>query len=82
MFLHYLTLHKKLKRDIDELNQSLIDIWDRILQGIIDKAIDQCQNTAACTCEDKGMSLRTPTGSRHTTSFSRSPFRPSKTDPL
>ena len=28
-------IQKKLKRDIDELNQILIDTWDRIPQGII-----------------------------------------------
>jgi len=29
---------QKLKRDIDELKQRLVDIWNRIPQGIIDKA--------------------------------------------
>jgi len=31
------------KRDTDELKQRLIDTWDRIPQGIINEAIDQCQ---------------------------------------
>jgi len=34
---------QKLKRNIDELKQRLIDTWDCIPQGIIDEAIDQWQ---------------------------------------
>ena len=34
----YLTLYTKPKHGIDELKQRLIDTWDRIPQGVIDKA--------------------------------------------
>jgi len=36
MFL--LTFTQKPKRDIDEMKQMLIDIWDHISRGIIDEA--------------------------------------------
>jgi len=40
MFLHYLTLHKYWNATLTSWS---IDTWDRIPQGIIDKAIDQWQ---------------------------------------
>jgi len=44
----------KPKRDTDKLNQRLIDTWDRILQGIIDKAIDQWQTRLRACVKAKG----------------------------
>jgi len=42
---------QKLKRDIDELKH---DAWDRIPQGIIDKAIDQWQTRLSTCVKAKG----------------------------
>jgi len=41
-------------RDIDELNQTLIDTWYRIPQSIIDKAIDQRQTRLRACVKAKG----------------------------
>jgi len=46
MFLHYLTLHKNWNVTLTSWS---IDTWDRIPQGIINKAIDQWQ-TRLCLC--------------------------------
>jgi len=54
MFLHYLTLHTKPKRDNDELKQRLIDTRDRISQGIIDEAIDHWQTRLHACVKAKG----------------------------
>jgi len=45
---------QKLKCDIDELKQRLIDTWDRIPQGIVDKAIDQWQTRLRACVKAKG----------------------------
>jgi len=45
-----------------------IDIWDRIPQGIIDEAIDQCQTwLRACVEEAKGRHFEHLLWSSHTT---------------
>ena len=49
---------QKLKPDIDELKQRLIDTWDVFLRTSSTKPV---ANTAACMCKGKGTSLRTPT---------------------
>jgi len=57
---------KKMKRDIDELKHW--HLVDRILQGIIDKAIGHLPvaNTAACMCKAKGRHFEHLLWSRHT----------------
>jgi len=64
MFLHYLTLHRN--RNVTLTSWS-IDTWDRIPQGIIDKAIDHRQTRLRACVNAKGRNFEHLLWSSHTT---------------
>jgi len=66
---------QKRKSDTDELKHRLIDIWDRIPQGIIDEAIDQWQTRMRACVTAKGHHFEHLLRSSHITSSFHSHFR-------
>jgi len=70
-----ISMTQKQKCETDELKHRLIDILDRIPQGIIDEAIDQWQTRMRACVTAKGRHFEHLLRSSHITSSFHSHFR-------